>query len=97
MQKKLQKTFFYLEIFASELVGLNTGLYWETIILISCQYANKLSQGFSTTKIAYLRLIFFPSDKKMWQNHFRADLSNLSDLLTCWLSISILRQGFLGI
>ena len=39
----------------------------------------------------------FQIDQKIWEKYFRADLSNHLDLLTCWLSISILTRGFLGI
>ena len=41
MQKKLEKTFFGLEIIAFEFVALTTRFYWETILAIVCQYVNK--------------------------------------------------------
>ena len=50
-----------------------------------------------TTKKEFLDVISFQSDEKIWQKYCRADLSSLSDHLTCWLSINVLTQGFLGI
>ena len=50
-----------------------------------------------TTKKQFLQLIYFQSDRKVWQRYYRADLSNVSDTLTYWVSISVLRGGFLGI
>ena len=44
MQKKIQKIFFDFEIIAFELVALNSRFYWERILVIECQYANKNSQ-----------------------------------------------------
>ena len=46
MQKKIQKIIFDFEIFAFELVALDTLFYWETIHFIGCQYVNKESQDF---------------------------------------------------
>ena len=46
MQKKIQKTFFDLEIVAFELVALNTRFYWERMLVIGCQYVNKQSEDF---------------------------------------------------
>ena len=31
------------------------------------------------------------------QKYCRADLSSVSDTLTCWVSINVLTRGFLGI
>ena len=39
----------------------------------------------------------FQSDRKIIQKYCRADLGSVSEPLTCWLSISVLTQGFLGI
>ena len=50
-----------------------------------------------TTKKQFLQLIYFQSDRKIWKRYYRADLSNVSDTLTCSLSIGVLRRGFLGI
>ena len=36
-----------------------------------------------TTKKEFLERIFFKSDQKIWQKYCRADLSSLSDTLTC--------------
>ena len=46
MQKKFRKLFFGSEIIAFELVALNTGFYWERILVIGCQDVNKQSQDF---------------------------------------------------
>ena len=50
-----------------------------------------------TTKTEFFELIFFQNEEKIWQNDGRAELSSLLDPLTCWLSINVLTQGFLGI
>ena len=50
-----------------------------------------------TTKTLFLQLISFWSDQNIWQKYCRADLSSLSDPLICWLSMSVLTLGFLGI
>ena len=49
------------------------------------------------TKIKFSKLIFSQSDEKIWQKNFCADLSSLSDPLTCWLSICVLTRDLLGI
>ena len=54
-------------------------------------------QIIDTIKAEFLELIFFESDQKIWQNFCREDLTSVPDLLTCWLSIIVLTQGFLGI
>ena len=46
MQKKIEKIYLDFEIIAFELVPLNTGFYWENILVIGCQYAKKESQDF---------------------------------------------------
>ena len=38
MEKKIVKIFFYLEWIALELVALNSGFYWEKILVTDCQY-----------------------------------------------------------
>ena len=50
-----------------------------------------------TTKTDILELNLFQSDKKIRQKYCRADLSILLGFLPRWLSISVLRPGFLGI
>ena len=51
----------------------------------------------STTKKKFFDRISFQNVQKIWQKYWRADLRNLSEPLTCPVSISVLRQGFLGI
>ena len=50
-----------------------------------------------TTRTEPFELIFFDSDQSIWQKYYRADLRNISDPLTCWLSINVLTGVFLGI
>ena len=50
-----------------------------------------------TTKTEFSEVISFQSDQKIWQKYCRADLSSVSDPLTCWISLGLLTQGFLGI
>ena len=50
-----------------------------------------------TTKTQFFDFISFQSDQKTWQKYSCADLSSVYDPLTCWLSLSVLRRGFLGI
>ena len=50
-----------------------------------------------TTNLEIFERIFFQSSQKIWQNDCCADLGSALDLLTCWLSISVLTQGFLAI
>ena len=50
-----------------------------------------------TTKTQFFELIFFQSDQRIWQKYCRGDLSNLSDPLTFWLSLSVLTRGFFNI
>ena len=97
IQKKMEKIFFDFEIIAFELVALDTSSYWERILVTGCQYVKKCIKILDTTKTEFLELISFRSDQKMWQKYGRADLSNLLDTLTYWLSISVLTRGFLGI
>ena len=46
MQQKTDKTFVDFEINAFELVSLDSCFYWETILVIGCQYVNKESRNF---------------------------------------------------
>ena len=49
------------------------------------------------TKTEFFELILFQKDQKIWQKYCRADLSSVLERLTCWLLISALTRGFLGI
>ena len=49
------------------------------------------------TKTQFFDLISFQSDQIIWQKYFSADLNSVYDPLTCWLSLSVLTRGFLGI
>ena len=50
-----------------------------------------------TSKTEFFELIFFQSNQKIWEKYFCPDLSSVSDPLTCWLYISVLIRGSLGI
>ena len=50
-----------------------------------------------TTKTESFQLTFLQSDEKTWQNYFRGEFSSVSDLLTCWMSITVLTRCSLGI
>ena len=50
-----------------------------------------------TTKTEFSRQILIQSDQKIWQKYCRAELNNLSKPLTCWVFLSVLREGFSGI
>ena len=97
MQQKFQKIFFDFEITVFELVVLNTRFYWEEYLSSCVIMLRNTLKIWDTTKREFLELIFFPSDQKIWKKYCRADLMSRSDPLTCWLSISVLREGFLGI
>ena len=96
-QQKIQKIFLDFDIIAFELVVLDTRFYWERILVIECQYIHSSRKILDTTKTEFSELICFRSDQKVWLKYCRADLRSLSDRLTCWLSISVLTRGFLGI
>ena len=86
------------KIIAFELVSLKTRFYRERILVIGSQYVNEQSQDFRYyTKAKFLELKFFHSDQKIWPNYCRDDISSVYDTLTCWLSIYVLRRGFLAI
>ena len=72
MQKKIRKIFFDMEVIAFELVPLNTGFYWERIIVIGCQYVNKTPQDFRHYK------------KRIFRTDFLSEWSeNLTKKLLC--------------
>ena len=50
-----------------------------------------------TSKIKIFELISFQSDQNIWQKYYSRDLMSVLESLTCWLFLSVLRQGFLGI
>ena len=50
-----------------------------------------------TTKTKFFELISFHIEQKIWEKYCRADLGSLSDILTRWLSISVLTEDILGI
>ena len=50
-----------------------------------------------TTKTQFFELISFQSDQTIRQKYCRENLNSVSEPLTCWLSISVLTGGFLGI
>ena len=67
MQKKIEKRFFDLEIFAFELFALNTRFYWETRQYFSSG-VNMLTNSLKisdSTKTAFFELILFVNDQKI--------------------------------
>ena len=50
-----------------------------------------------TSKGAFFELKFFQCNQKIWQNYCRANISSVSDPLTCCLSISALTPCLLSI
>ena len=97
MQKKIQKIFFHLEIYAFELVALKTPLTDREYLSSGVNMLTNSLKISDTTKTEFFELVFFQSDQKIWENYRQADLSCVSDPLTCWLSRSFLTQGFFGI
>ena len=49
------------------------------------------------TKRELFELKFFQRYQKTWQNYCSGDFSSVSDPLTCWLSASVPKGGFLAI
>ena len=98
MQKKIKKIFFDLDIIAFELLSLNTCFYcqreyWSSGVNM---LTNSLKMS-DTSKTEFFELILFQGAQEIWQKYCRADLSSFSVHLTRWLSISVLKRGFLGI
>ena len=50
-----------------------------------------------TTKSEFIELKFFQSDQKIWQNYYHKDLGSVLDVLTWWLSVSVLGRHVLSI
>ena len=95
MLRKIGKIFFDFEIIAIWIGGVR-----HSLLLREKSGVNMLTNSLKisdTTKTEFSELISFRSDQKIWQKYCGADLSSLSDSLTCWLSISVLTRGFLGI
>ena len=59
MEKKIEKILYDFEIIAFELVAVDTGFYWERILVIGCEYVNKQSQDFRYYQNRILRAGFF--------------------------------------
>ena len=51
----------------------------------------------NTTKRTVFELKLWQSDEEIWEIYCLAEFSSVSDLLTCWLSITLLTQGILVI
>ena len=96
MQKKIQKIFFHLEIYAFELVALKTPLTDREYLSSGVNMLTNSLKISDTTKREFFELIIFQSNEKIRQKYCRADLWSVSDTLTCWLFISVLMRGFFG-
>ena len=97
MQQKIQKMFFGFEIIALELITSDPRFYWEIYFSLGVNMLTNTLKISDTTKTEFIDLTSFQSDQKIWQRYCRADLSSLSDPLTCWPSISVLTWSFLRI
>ena len=81
-------------------------LNWFRLRLTSTE-RNYLSSGVSmlrnslkisdTTKKKIFKVNFFQIDQRIWQSYCCEDFSIVLETLTCWLSITNLTWGFLGI
>ena len=68
MGKKIQKTFFGLEIVDFELVTLNTSFYWENILVIGCpKMEKKIEKMFFHFEIIAFELVALNS-RFYWEN-----------------------------
>ena len=97
MQKKIEKIFFDFERIAFELVPLDARFYWKRMLVMGLNMLTNSLKILDTSKTEFLELIFFLNEQNTWQKSRPADLSSVSDPLTCWLCISILTRVFLGI
>ena len=98
MEEKTEKKIFKINLIAFELVALDTRFYWErTLAPSGVNMLTKSLKISDTTKTKFSEVVYFHSDQKIWEKYCRSGLSNLSDHLTSWLSIIVLRRGFLGI
>ena len=79
------------------MVALATRFYWERILASGVNILTKSLKVSYTTQNDFFEVIFFQNSQKIWQKYCVADLTSLSDRLTCWLSISVLVRGFFGI
>ena len=83
MEKKIQKNFFGFYISAFELVPLNIRFTERIYVFSGVNLVRKTLKISDTSKKAFMGLIFFESDQKITQKHCFADLSSVSDPLTC--------------
>ena len=47
MHQKIEEISFDIDIIAFDLFALDTSFYWERIVVIGCQYVDKMSQDIS--------------------------------------------------
>ena len=97
MEEKTEKKFFKINLIAFELVALDTPFTEREHLPSGVNMLTKSLKISDTTKTKFTEVVYFHSDQKIWEKYCRSGLSNLSDPLTCWLSIIVLRRGFLGI
>ena len=67
MQKKIQKIFFHLEIYAFELVALKTPLTDREYLSSGVNMLTNSLKISDITKTEFLKLVSFQTDPKMWQ------------------------------
>ena len=97
MQKKNENIFSILQIIPFELVAWKTNFYQEIILVIGSQYVNKQSQDFRYYCDRIIRTEVLSERPKHMTKLLPCRFQQLLDRLTCWLSISVLTQGFLDI
>ena len=97
MEQENWANIFDWEIIAFEVIALNTCSYGERVLIIGVSTLRTSLKISDSTISGVFELIFFQSDKKIWQKYRREELRSVSDPLTCWLSITVLKRGFLRI
>ena len=86
MQKKIENFFFGFEIIAFELVALNTRFYWQNILVIGRQYANKDSEDFKHF------------EKRVFGDDFLSEWSkNITKILLCGFKQCVLPFNMLTV
>ena len=94
--REVQKYFqFWIKLYLSRLCQTLTFTEREYLSAGVNTLTNSLKIS-DATKTKFFELKLFQSDQKIRQSDCRKDLSSLLDHLTCWPSVNVLTQGFLG-
>ena len=97
MEEKIEEKKCVFKKIAFEFISLNTNFAEREYLSLGVNMLTNSLKIWDTTKKKLLELKFFQIDRKIWKNYTREDFSRVSDPLTCWLSISVPTQQFLGI